>query len=139
MITAVLDANVLASGFVRANPAAAPVQVLDAWQAGAYALVLSEHILTELAHTFEDPYFRRRLSRQQMEADFTLLREEATVIALTVPVQGVATHPEDDLVLATAVSGPAEYLITGDRQLQRLGSYEGVVILSPRAFLDRLR
>ena len=92
-----------------------------------------------MAHTFEDPYFRRRLSRQQMEADFTLLREEATVIALTVPVQGVATHPEDDLVLATAVSGPAEYLITGDRQLQRLGSYEGVVILSPRAFLDRLR
>jgi predicted nucleic acid-binding protein len=47
----------------------------------------------------------------------------------------VATHPEDDLVLATAVSAHADYLVTGDRKLQRLGSYQGVRILSPREFL----
>ncbi|MBI4492032.1 MAG: PIN domain-containing protein [Chloroflexi bacterium] len=62
MITAVLDANVLASSFVRSNPAAAPVLLLDAWRARSYTLVVSEHILTELRHTFEDRYFRRRLT-----------------------------------------------------------------------------
>jgi predicted nucleic acid-binding protein len=48
----------------------------------------------------------------------------------------VATHPEDDLVLATAISAKAEYLVSGDTKLQRLGTYEGVKIVSPREFLE---
>jgi hypothetical protein len=41
-------------------------------------------------------------------------------------------------VLAAAVSADADYLVTGDRQLQRLGTYEGVRIVSPRDFLALL-
>ncbi len=51
----------------------------------------------------------------------------------------MATHPEDDLVLATAVSAAADYLVTGDKQLQRLGGYHGVAIVSPRDFLALLQ
>jgi predicted nucleic acid-binding protein len=53
-------------------------------------------------------------------------------------VQGVASHPEDGLVLATAVSAKADYLVTGDSQLQRLGQFEGEAIVPPRTFLDYL-
>ena len=42
-------------------------------------------------------------------------------------------------MLATAVSAQADYLVTGDIQLQKLGTYGGVTILSPRAFLDLLQ
>jgi predicted nucleic acid-binding protein len=52
-------------------------------------------------------------------------------------VHGVATHSEDDLILATAVSAEADYLVMGDRKLQDLVTYEGVTIASPRQFLDR--
>lgn len=45
---------------------------------------------------------------------------------------------EDDLILATAASANADYLITGDRGLQQLGTYAGTKILSPRQFLDAL-
>jgi len=135
MSTAVRDANVLASGFVRRHPLSPPVQLVDAWQAGRYTRIVSAHILGELARTFADPSFRRRMTPQQVARAVALLRRQATWTGLTVQVQGVATHPEDDLVLATAVSAPADYLVTGDTQLQRLGSYQGVRILSPRAFL----
>ncbi|HEV2107585.1 MAG TPA: hypothetical protein VGR16_04930, partial [Thermomicrobiales bacterium] len=54
-------------------------------------------------------------------------------------VRGVAAHPEDDLVLAVAVSAAAAYLVTGDKQLQRIGVYHGVTIVSPRDFLTRLQ
>ena len=54
-------------------------------------------------------------------------------------MSGVATHPEDDLVLATAVSAQADYLVTRDRQLLKLGSYQGVAIVSPTEFLDELQ
>ena len=47
------------------------------------------------------------------------------------PVAGVATHPEDDLVLATAASAAADFLGTRDRQLLKLVSFLGVRILHP--------
>ncbi len=138
MIKAVLDTNVLASGFVRSNPLAAPVRLLDAWRAGAYTLVVSEHILEELARTLQEPYFRRRLSHALVSAALTLLRRQAVTTPITSHVSGVASHAEDDAVLATAVSGAAAYLVTGDTALQRLSSYQGVTILGPRAFLEWL-
>jgi predicted nucleic acid-binding protein len=42
------------------------------------------------------------------------------------------------LILATAVSGGADYLVAGDKQLLKLGSFEGVRIVDSRAFLDIL-
>lgn len=137
MIRAVLDTNVLASGFVRPEPA--PGQILLEWKQGHFELLLSDHILDELATTFEQPFFSRHLSPEERADDLRLLRQRAAVVALTEVVTGVATHPEDDPVLATAVSGGADYLVTGDFQLQRLGSYRGVTIVNPRSFLQILR
>src|SRR3954464_10384995 len=84
---------VLAPGFT--SHAGASSQLSDLWRSGAFALVLSEHVLQELTRTLTDPYFARRLPR-----------EDATVTELTVDVSGVATHPEDDVVLSTALTRP---------------------------------
>lgn len=139
MIRAVLDTNVLASGFVGfAAAERAPGRLLRLWREQRFALVVSTNILTELLKTFADPYFRPQLSSEQIDAAQLLLQEEAMVTPITVHVSGVATHPEDNLVLATAVSARAEYLMTGDKKLQQLGAYQRIPILSPRAFLDLL-
>lgn len=50
----------------------------------------------------------------------------------------VASDPADDLIVAAALSGRAEYLVTGDKKLEEPGSYQGVTMLSPRAFLSAL-
>lgn len=131
-----MDTNVLASGFVRPEPA--PGQLLLAWRERLYTLVISEHILAELARTFQAPYFQARLTPMQRTNNLTLVRDEAIFTSITVEIAGVATHPEDDLVLATAVSAHADYLVTGDTKLQKLGTYQGVNILSPRQFLEIL-
>ena len=101
-------------------------------------MVVSEHIIAEITRTFEQPYFRQRLTPTQRANSLALLREEAIITPLTVELHGVATHQEDDLVLATAISAKADYLVTGDRKLQQLGAYQGVRILSPGAFLELL-
>lgn len=139
MIKAVLDTNVLASGFLRINPGAPPAQLIDAWLAGAFELLTSDVILGELGDTLASPYFVDRLPplvRGEIQA---LLQRRATIVHLTVVVAGIATHPEDDLILATALSGGAAYLVTGDARLRgRVPAYQGVQLLSPRAFLDWL-
>ena len=43
---------------------------------------------------------------------------------------------EDDLVLATAISGRATYLVTGDRVFRQVDEYRGVSFLTPREFLS---
>ena len=136
MTSAVLDANVLASGVVGfLIPGNVPGQLLARWRARQFELVVSEHLLGELSRTLHKPYFRARLTADQIARIDALLRRRATLTLLTTAVQGVATHPEDALVLATAVSARADYLVTGDKKLQRLAAYQGVTILAPRAFL----
>jgi putative PIN family toxin of toxin-antitoxin system len=136
--TATLDTNVLASGFAAGRRTSPPAQIVDAWRARLFTLATSEHILSEPERTFTRPYFARFLTPQEAADAITLLRSRAVVTTITVVVEGVATHPEDDLVLATAVSAGADYLVTGDQQLQQLGRYQGVTIVSPRRFLELL-
>lgn len=142
MIKALLDTNVLVSGFASfKHPSRTPAQLLHAWRAGMFELCISEHILAELKKTFEGRYFKRRLKSEDIDEAITLLSDECTNISITVSVQGVATHPEDDLILAAAISAKVDYLVTGDYALRsKLGtSYRGVIISTPSEFLKILQ
>jgi predicted nucleic acid-binding protein len=66
------------------------------------------------------------------------LRSETTLTPITVNVAGVASRPEDDLVLAAAVSAKVDFLVTGDTNLRKVDRFQGVVILTPREFLALL-
>lgn len=136
VIVAVLDTNALASGFVRPN--SLPGELLRRWEAHEFELVVSQHILDELARTLEKPYFAARLSEGQRAANLALLQTEALVVDLEVHVTGVAAHPEDDLVLATALNGSADYLVTGDKALLDLGAFQDIAVIGIREFLDVL-
>lgn len=132
----VLDTNVLASGAITSTGTLA--SILDAWADGVFDLVISHELLAELARTLEKPYFSSRLPEQHRAGFLRSIHASSTVTPLLIHTTGVATHPEDDLILATAVSGQADYLVTGDSKLQALGAYQEVVILSPRDFLDAI-
>lgn len=136
MIAASLDTNALAPAITgQARPESIPGELFRRWQGQAYREVLGEHLPVELARTFAKPYYRRRRSLREVERAFRTLRRRGDMTQITVSVVGVATHPEDDLVLATAVSGAADYLVTGDKGLPAVGRYGRVQLLTPRDFL----
>ena len=139
MLTAVLDTNVLASGTVNATNS--PGQILNAWRAGQFELVTSAHIIDELTRTFQKPYFKNHLSSDAFGNFIDLLKNEAFVTPITVKIQDVATHPEDDSTIAAAMSAKAEYLVTRDQPLlNKVGSsYQGVTFVNPNDFLKVLQ
>lgn len=142
MIKALFDTNVLVSGFASfKHPTRAPAQLLHVWRAGLFELCISEHIIAEVKKTLDVNYFKRRLKLQDIDEAIILLSEECTFISITAPVRGVATHPEDDLVISAAVSGKVNYLITGDQPLlNKVGnSYRGVTLTTPSDFLKILQ
>lgn len=138
MIAAVLDTNILASGTVTA--ATPPSQILDRWLDRQFELVVSEHIIDELERTLNKPYFQKHLTSNATAAFIDLLQSKATIISIITKVKGIATHPEDDLVIAAAVSGKADYLVTGDGPLLRkVSNYKGVALITPKDFLEVLK
>src|SRR5438132_1271359 len=101
MIAAVLDTNILATGALTSQSAVA--QLIDAWQHGLYRVFVSAELLQELERTLQKPYFTQRLALATIAAYLALVQATATTVAISSPVPRVATHPEDDRILATAV------------------------------------
>lgn len=111
---------------------------INAWLNRKFDLVISEHILDGLRRAWSKSYFTARLNLDRQRRAERLLRRRAILVVPQPIIPAVADDEEDDLVLATAVAGSATHLVTGDRGLLRLGSYQGITILPPREFLDML-
>ena len=140
MIRAVLDTNVLASGALGLTAGVTPpALLLHQWRAGRFRLIISNYIEEELRRTLAQPYFKRRVHNEDRELFLILLTKVAEHVAIRRRVTGVATHPEDDPILATALSAHADYLVTGDRRLRdRVPSFQGIPLVLPAEFLDVL-
>lgn len=139
MIFAVFDVNIIISALI--TPGGLAKSLLVAWQNGRFDLLLSPEILGTLVRKMT----RSRLTESYYITDRELLNflgivlVQARFVVPPVAARLVVTgDPEDDGVLAAAVLGRAEYLVTGDRRLQRLREHQGVKIVNPRTFLDVL-
>ena len=137
MIRIVLDSNVLVSGSISVSGTI--VELLDAWTAQQIVVALSAPILIEVERTLGEPYFIARIGQRRVQQYLSRIYRRAELVEVAGVVTGAATHPADDLILATAVAGNVDYLVTGDRQLLALGEYDGIQIVSPATFMDILR
>lgn len=126
---ALLDTNVLVSAILFGG---LPRQLLEAALIGELDLVTSPALLAEL----EGILTRKFGFASTMAASIRAELESLSDVVEPVPLKPVLRDAADDLVLATAVSGATDVIVTGDKELLALGSYEGVAIESPRTFID---
>lgn len=132
-VLAVFDVNTLASA--AATRAGLPGQVVDLAVDGLVAAAVSEQMLDKLGDVLQRPYFRERLDAQQRERFIDAFREVARTEDPDPNIVGIADDEEDDLVLGTAVAANADFLVTGDTGLLRIGEHGGVRIVTAREFL----
>jgi len=122
----VLDTNVLASGIVYGE--SVPGRIVGAWNQGSIKVVLSHHILGELARIL--PRFDHKLHWTPSEyanlIDILTLRAE---LVEPEPLDPKAVRDPGDLpVLGTLIASEADYLITGDKDLLALADqYPSIV------------
>ncbi|MGB3306662.1 MAG: putative toxin-antitoxin system toxin component, PIN family [Thermomicrobiales bacterium] len=136
MMRVVLDTNVIVSGVVGIRRReSVPGQILRLFHAKRIEVITSDVLLAEVERTLSLDYFAQRTERWDRAKTLDTFREEGIKTTVTVNVEGVASHPEDDLILATALSAHVDYLVTGDKQLLARDGYEGLRIVSPRDFL----
>ena len=136
MTRVVLDTNVLVSA-VQAERGALVV-IREDWLSGRFEVYVSEPLLTEVERTLAKPYFATRIGPFRAQRFLTLLKRATVLQTITDRVTGVATHAEDDWILATAQSACSHFLVTGDRALQSLGTFGATRIIDPAGFAGLL-
>lgn len=66
-----------------------------------------------------------------------LYRQHSTWCEPTALADAVCRDVDDNWVLATALAGEAEAIVSGDADLLTLSSYAGIEMFSPRQFVSR--
>lgn len=126
MIKAVIDTNILISG--QGDDYNYGSRIIDAVISGQIEAFANAATLREN---------RLIASRKVSDFDYAQKLERFYQMVRTVPAEGrlnVLEDPEDNKILESALAAHAQYLVTSDWHLLKLGEYQGVKIISPQGF-----
>jgi putative PIN family toxin of toxin-antitoxin system len=130
----VLDTNVWISAWFWGG---IPSQILILCQEQRVMIFASPALLQEFEKTLSRPKFQKRIkSLNSTVSDVVNKTRELITLCSTISVNVPELRDRDDLIiLGTAQASQAEVIITGDRDLLVLKSFNGVPILTPQDFL----
>ena len=134
---AVFDANILVSYLlVHRPPIAALIDEHLAQE--RFTLVSAPVLLEELARVLRYPRLQRYYDAATRDRFVALVAALSELVELPEKIPPISRDPDDDRVIACAVVGRADVIVSGDKDLLDLGQVGGILILTAAQFLERL-
>ncbi len=134
IIRVVLDTNVLVSAILSGG---ALSKIIDHWLKGKIIPLITPETFEEFQKVLAYPKF------SLTEEEIKMIIEEYVlpffeVVKPEESITGICNDLDDDKFLTCALSGRAEFIISGDKELCNLKKYKGVKIVTVREFLRML-
>lgn len=127
----VFDTNILISAILSRR--GSPHHCLELAKECIVQSVTCQEILDEFQEKLQSKF---SYSSQRTQAEVQEVINCSQLVTITNTLNVVAADPDDNMVLECAVVDGATYIVTGDRRhLLPLGSYQGIIIVSPADFL----
>ncbi len=126
----VVDTNVIVSALVFGG---LPRKVLDLVARGTCEMYFSAPIREEVERVLEKKF---GWDRTEVDARVEFLFSWGTEIHPRNPLAVIKDDPDDDRILECALAAHAQTIISGDKHLLRLGSFQSITICTPRQFLS---
>ncbi len=129
-IRVVLDTNILISALLFKGELS---KIARLWKKGAIIPLFSKETFQEFRDVLTYPKFA--LTYDEIEV---LIEDEVLpFFEIVDPVEEVSAckDPDDDIFISCAVSGSAEYIISGDNDLLDLGEFRSIRIITPSALI----
>jgi putative PIN family toxin of toxin-antitoxin system len=139
-VRVVLDTNTLVSGVI--SPGGPPRRLLDGIRAQAFELCSSATLLAELLDVLSREKFAARLTEAGLlpQGIVTELRRLAYMVTPQEVPRVIEHDADDDHVLACALAGRADMIVSGDRHLHSLGGqYQGIPIVTAAQAVQQIR
>lgn len=139
MLRAVLDANVMISALIQPKGASGQI-IASLLEESPFELIVSPAILAEVRRSLSYPKVRKyiKASDEDLELWVASLELIAQPVEGNLRVNAVAEDPDDKKYIEAAVEGLAQFIVSDDRHLLSLKSYQDIRIVTPRVFLDLL-
>jgi putative PIN family toxin of toxin-antitoxin system len=137
-LRAVLDPNVFVSAFLSRSPTSPTQELIQRWEADEFTLLISDALLEEVAEKLD----AHGISQGRIVELLTLMDRlaERVVVPDEAVTSVIEADPTDDPILACAVVGEADYLISYDAHFDVLeGEYQGIKITRALPFLWAVR
>lgn len=133
----VLDTGILIAALITADTP--PDQVYQAWRKKRFTLVTSVWQLEEFRRASRYERVKKFLRPTETGNLVNGLKRHATVL-IALPDVDLSRDPQDNPVLAMAIVGKADYLVTGDRRgLLSLRRVDATRIVTAAEFLKILK
>lgn len=130
MLRVTADTNIYISALMFGG---LPGVFLDLAMRRAFVLVTSTPLLEELDEKLRGKF---RVSSADASAIRLRLESFAHIAMPDFVLDVVVDDPDDNRVLECALAGKSDRIVSGDKHLLRLGSYEGIPIMTVREFLS---
>lgn len=127
-----LDTNVLVSAFATRGLCADVLRQVLA----EHELLVGERVLREVRRVLR---VKLRVSQPAVDEIEQFLRTQTVVVATGTRALVKVRDADDARILAEAVAGGADVLVTGDRDLLDLADRSPLRIVTPRGFWELLR
>lgn len=134
----VIDTNVLISGLL--SDQGAPATILRLALHGEIELIFSPQTVREHWQVLHYSKILRHLEKLKIpietaEQAFRSLVEISSLVSGKEYVDIITDDPSDNIFLACAVEGNADFIVSGDRHLKALSTFRDIQIVDPASFL----
>jgi putative PIN family toxin of toxin-antitoxin system len=124
-----LDTNIYVSAFEFGG---GPMRLLQMGMDGEVEVALSQPIIDETMRVLRIKF---GWSDTDLHDALLVMESCTTKVTPTEALNVVLDDPDDDRVLECAAAAQADYLVTGDKHLLKLGSYRATRIVKAAEFL----
>ena len=131
---AALDTNVVMSAIFFGG---VPLDVLTAWHDGKFELVVSEAVMAEYREIAER--LKEKFPAIVPERWLSYIESRATMVFAAPLAMQVCEDADDDVFLACVAAADAKIVCSGDRHLLACDGWNGIEVLTPRIFYNRLQ
>jgi len=136
MLKAVIDTSVFISGLIK-SPSCR--KVIRALEDNRFILVISPEILAEIIGVVSRPKFHNVIQRETAAALIEVIKTQALMVRPALRIKEIKQDPDDNRFLEAALTAKTDCIVSLDKHLLSLGSFRGIPVISPTAFLILLR
>ncbi len=126
----VFDTNILLSALF--SQKGSPFRCLALAKMGQFESVICREILDEFT---EKLLVKFKFSEEKAQIAIEEVKGFSRLVSISGKLKAVPNDPDDDMVIECAIIGKATHIVTGDKHLLSLSSYQDISIVRASEFL----